>query len=65
VDELEYPMIDRHLLGDISLAILLALPFAAVVAPLASLHRPAATQAGARLSVANTVPASGRISLLG
>jgi hypothetical protein len=35
------------------------------VAPLTSLHRPAASQAGARLSVANTVPASGRISLLG
>jgi hypothetical protein len=58
-------MIDRHLVGDISLAILLALPFAAVVTPLASLHRPSATHAAVTLSVASTVPANGRISLLG
>ena len=65
VNELECSMIDRHLVGDISLAILLALPFAAVVTPLATLHRPAATHAAAALSVASAVPASGRISLLG
>jgi hypothetical protein len=59
-------MVDRHWLGDVSLAILLALPLTALAQPsYASLHTPAAAPAAAKLTVANTVPSNGRISLLG
>jgi uncharacterized lipoprotein YbaY len=57
-------MVDRHWLRDVSLAILLALPVAAVAQPHVSVHQPSASST-AKLSVASSVPASGRISLLG
>ena len=58
-------MVDRHWLGDVSLAILLALPLAALAQPDASLHKPAAAASAAKLTVANTAPSNRRISLLG
>ena len=60
-------MVDRHWLGDVSLAILLALPLAALASPQtnASLNKPPAATAAGKLTVANTVPSNGRISLLG
>ena len=58
-------MIDRHWLGDVSLAILLALPLAALVQPVASLHKPSPSVAAVKLTVAGGVPGSGRVSLLG
>jgi hypothetical protein len=58
-------MVDRHWLRDISLAILVALPFAAIAQPQASLHKPDAPATSAKLSVATTAPTNDRISLLG
>jgi len=57
------PMIDRHWFGDVSLAILLALPLAALAQPLASIRNPA--PAAVHLSTSGAVPSAGRISLLG
>jgi hypothetical protein len=56
-------MIDRHLVGDISLAILLALPLAALAQPLANFRNPA--PAAVQLSLSGGMPSAGRISLLG
>jgi hypothetical protein len=60
-----HSMVDRHWLGDVSLAILVALPLAALAQPRASLHKPDAPTAAAKLSVASAGPTNGRISLLG
>lgn len=58
-------MVDRHWLGDVSLAVLLALPLAAVALPRASLHKPAPAHAVASVSLAGDMAAHGRIGLLG
>jgi len=55
-------MIDRHWVGDVSLAILLALPLAALAQPLANTRNPA--PAAVHLSLCGGMPAAGRISLL-
>jgi len=59
-------MVDRHWVGDMSLAVLLALPLAALASaqPNVSLNKPVAAAAAGKLTVANTVPSNGRISLL-
>ena len=58
-------MVNRHWLRDVSLAILLALPFAVLAQPRASLADRETMHAAGQLSVASTVPSNGRISLLG
>jgi hypothetical protein len=58
-------MVDRHWPGDVSLAILLALPFVAFAQPHATSHKPASTASPVQLSVASAAPSNGRISLLG
>jgi hypothetical protein len=58
-------MVDRYWLGDVSLAILIALPLAALAQPGADVHKRGAAIPAAQLTVASTVPSNGRISLLG
>lgn len=58
-------MVNRHWLGDLSLAILLALPLAALAQPHASFGAHNAAAAASQLSTTTTVPSNGRISLLG
>jgi hypothetical protein len=58
-------MFDRHWLGDVSLAILIALPFAALAQPHATVHKSGLQVRAATLTAASTVPTNGRISLLG
>jgi len=67
VEKMECSMVDRHWVGDMSLAVLLALPLAALASaqPNVSLNKPVAAAAAGKLTVANTVPSNGRISLLG
>lgn len=57
-------MIDRHWLGDLSLAVLLALPLAVLAAPDAVPRKPLAPVPGAKFV---SVPrlSSGRVSVLG
>jgi hypothetical protein len=57
-------MVDRHWLGDISLAILLALPFVALAQPRAATVHPGAVSP-AQPSLTSKAPSNGRISLLG
>jgi hypothetical protein len=57
-------MVDRQWLGDLSLAVLLALPLAALAWPQPTIpHRTA--PAAAKVAVADRLPGNGRISLLG
>jgi hypothetical protein len=56
-------MVDRHWLGDISLAILLALPFVAFAQPRATVQH--GTVSATQHSLASKAPSNGRISLLG
>jgi hypothetical protein len=58
-------MVNRHWQGDVSLAILLALPFALLAHSNASVGGRNAVVAGSQLSTASTVSSNGRISLLG
>jgi hypothetical protein len=56
-------MADRHLFGDLALAILLALPIASVALPVPATHD--AASAAAKSKPADRIAGSGRISLLG
>ena len=58
-------MVNRHWLGDLSLAILLALPLAALAQPRASIGSHAGSVAAAQVPAASPVSSHGRISLLG
>jgi hypothetical protein len=58
-------MFDRHWLGDISLAVLLALPLVALARPQATVHKSVETPVAAKTSTADRLPGNGRISLLG
>jgi len=58
-------MVDRHWLRDVSLAVLVALPFAAIAQPHASLHKPDTPVTSPKISVATKAPTNDRISLLG
>ena len=63
--ELEYvSMVNRHWLGDLSLAVLLALPLAALAQPRANIGNDH-TSVGAQVPAASPVSSHGRISLLG
>jgi hypothetical protein len=58
-------MIDRHWVGDLSLAVLLALPLAALALPQTSLHKAAPAHVAGSASLAGDLAAHGRIGLLG
>ena len=58
-------MVDRHWLGDIGLAVLLALPLVALALPQPVVHKPNVTPAAAKITNADRLPGNGRISLLG
>jgi hypothetical protein len=57
-------MVDRHLLGDLGLAILIALPIASLTLPLPTSQNSGAPSA-AKIGHADRIATSGRISLLG
>jgi hypothetical protein len=58
-------MADRHLFGDLALAILLALPIASVALPVPATHDASTASAAAKSKPADRIAGSGRISLLG
>jgi len=58
-------MMDRQWLGDIGVAILLALPLVAFSRPQAPVHQTALSTAAAKVAIADRLPGNGRISLLG
>ena len=58
-------IIDRQLIGDLSLAVLLALPLAALAHAQPFQHRTVAAPVGAPVASAEHAPGAGRISLLG
>jgi hypothetical protein len=58
-------MVDRHLLGDLGLAILIALPVASLALPLPASQHPNVATAKAKTASADRIATSGRISLLG
>ena len=58
-------MVDRHTLGEIGLAVLLALPLVAIARPQPVVHEQVSTPAAAKLVTADRLPGNGRISLLG
>lgn len=57
-------MTDRHWLGDLGLAVLLALPLLALARPQPADHRVAAAPAAVAMASADRVPTAGRIGLL-
>ena len=58
-------IIDRHLFGDLSLAVLLALPLAALAHPQPLHLKAVAAPVAAQVATAEHSPGAGRISLLG
>jgi len=58
-------MADRHWLGDIALAVLLALPLVAIAHPAPTVPAHMTTPAAAKVATADRLPGNGRISLLG
>ena len=58
-------MPDRHWLGDISLAVLLALPVVALARPQPVDHKQTVSPPAAKVAVADRLPGNGRVSLLG
>ena len=58
-------MVDRHWLGDLSLAVLLALPLVALAHPQPVLHKQTAAPIGAKVATADRLPGYGRIGLFG
>lgn len=58
-------MVDRHWLGDIGMAVLLALPLVALARPQPVVHKHIVTPAAAKVGTADRLPGNGRISLLG
>jgi hypothetical protein len=56
-------MLDRHWMGDVSLAILLALPFVAFAQPRATVQQ--GKLSSTQHSLVSKAPSNGRISLLG
>ena len=57
-------MSDRQLFGDISLAVLLALPLLALAKPAPVHHQPTTTPQAAKVATADRLPGSGRIGIL-
>jgi hypothetical protein len=62
-NELELSMVHRPWLGDLSFAVLIAMPIASLALPLPIAERPT-TSAAKRIST-DQIAATGRISLLG
>jgi len=62
---MEFLMVDRHWFGDLSLAVLLALPFVALARPEPILHKHVTAPPAVRTVSASHSPGEGRISLLG
>ena len=58
-------MVDRHWLGDIALAVLLALPLVSLARPQAVPHKQTAAHAAVKVATADRLPGNGRIGLLG
>ena len=58
-------MVDRRWFGDLSLAILIALPIASLALPLPTSQPTIAKPATAKVATADRIAATGRISLLG
>jgi hypothetical protein len=58
-------MVDRHLLGDIGLAVLLAVPAAALVQPAPSVPNDKAGSVTVAVNATERSPVEGRFSLLG
>ena len=58
-------MVDRHWLGDIGVAVLLALPLVALARPQPVVHKHITTPAAAKVTTADRLPGNGRISLFG
>jgi hypothetical protein len=58
-------MVDRHLFGDLGLAILIAMPIASLALPLPTSQRPTAAPVAAKMATADRIQATGRIGLLG
>jgi hypothetical protein len=56
---------NRHWLGDLGLAVLLALPLVSLARPPAPKHQAVAAPIAAKLTTADRLPGNGRISLLG
>jgi hypothetical protein len=63
--QVEFSMVDRHWLGDIGLAVLLALPLVALVRPQAVHHEQTAAPAAVKVATADRLPGNGRVGLLG
>jgi hypothetical protein len=62
---MEFRMFDRRWLGDLGLAILIAMPIASLALPLPVSGQPNAALVAAKSSTAGHIAATGRISLLG
>ena len=58
-------MVDRHLLGDLGFAILMALPIASLALPLPTSPHQTGAPAAAKMAPADRIATSGRIGLLG
>ena len=57
-------MTDRQLFGDLSVAVLLALPLLAFARPTPAHHHQSAIPAAAKVTTAERLPGSGRIGIL-
>jgi len=62
---MELTMVDRHWLGDLSLAVLLVLPLLALARPHASETKAFAATHSGKVAVVDRVPGNGRIGLFG
>jgi hypothetical protein len=62
-NELELSMVHRPWLGDLSFAVLIAMPIASLALPLPIAERP--TTSAAKMTSTDGIAATGRISLLG
>lgn len=58
-------MVDRHWIGDLARATLLALPLAMLAWPAAATIATSANSQGVQVATARAAPASGRMSVLG
>ena len=58
-------MVDRHWLGDLSLAVLLVLPLLALARPHASEPKGFTASHAGKIAVVDRTPGNGRIGLLG